>query len=238
MRVLYSYGRAAMLSLALSTITASCGPSPHDPMAVASLNEAIVKQDVKTTQSLLKKGIDPQSKSAAGQMPLDSALELLIVGTERVASLSPPKWDSTDPRLLIVRDVMRAVRRTSHVPFNELGKIDISMASGGWDPDRGNIFVQHLMLVTKANERRELLLAEWETEYVDIEVDDGGSPILRPGAIYKVVGVATGESIEVERLQMSTPAKGTASLAAVVHSYLPSTQKQIVAFNRRRLHMD
>lgn len=218
----------ARLSLpaVLSVGIGACGLSPDSPEAIAALGAAITWHDVDTTHRLLQRGVDPTAQIRNGQSPVQSALEA-ITGTTRDSSFvsALEDWEAGDPRMQVLREVMRVVRRLSHTPFEGVGEVRVLMMEGA----RGIGFSTSLFLVMETGEQHELAISRWETDYLKIARDPW--PILRPGGSYRVVGVVNDDlsTIEVESIELINPTDGDSRLEAPILTFLPSTLKQMRA---------
>ena len=228
--------KLARLSLpaVLSVGIGACGLSPDSPEAIAALGAAITLHDVDTTHRLLQRGVDPTAQIRNGQSPVQSALEA-ITGTTRDSSFvsALEDWEAGDPRMQVLREVMRVVRRLSHTPFEGVGGVRVLMMEGEYIPGRGRSFSTSLSLVMETGEQHELAISRWETDYLKIARD--GWPILRPGGSYRVVGVVNDDvledrsTIEVESIELINPPDGDSQSRAPTVAFLPSTVKQMRA---------
>ncbi len=208
----------ALVPSVLLLLLMGCGsesPTPDD------LYRYVQAQNVDSVRWALSLGVDPTSRTAADQSPLVEAL-VGVTGSVSDPSFRNTMWPADSPNLLILRDVMGAVRGSTHSDFEMTGQLAVVLEEGGVSPEGNMRFLQTTYLDGSSG-RFELLMSLWETTYVDTEGPDGSILLLRPGADYRVSGAEAGGVVEVSRLQLVDSQESNGVMQVQVSNYLPST---------------
>jgi hypothetical protein len=204
-----------LLALAVASAASGCSATPD------ALHRSITEQNVDRVRALLKRGVPPLTATTGGETPLKAAL-IAVTGPVRDPGFSQKKWAADSPPLLILQEVMRAVRTSTHAPFDMTGELALVMQPHSESLERGMTFVTSVYLKGPSRQY-ELAIAAWETALVGIDRSDGWNPVLRPGSRYHVVGAEKNDLVEAYRLELVGAPAGQNAFTFPIMNYLPST---------------
>jgi|WetSurMetagenome_2_1015567.scaffolds.fasta_scaffold348350_1 hypothetical protein len=182
------------------------------------LIDAIRKGDAVSADEQLKKGADPLKADKTGIIPIQIAL-LEVMGTEVDKDFLKKGKTYSDPKMKILRSVLRKARATTASEIDETGPVFVTLQEEG-DMLEGGSFVIYVMLQTSAGEKLQLVLSTYETEYVNVPSD---RPFISIGKKYRIIGSRKDGIVEVYRIELLQEADNRNAMDVPTYYYLPST---------------
>jgi hypothetical protein len=200
----------------MAALDAGANPNEINDQGLSPLHVSVAQQDVEATALLLERGARFDIPSRHGQTALRAALN----GGISASRESNPD----DPRVRVLRAVMRAKRMQSRAEVDVNGKLGVTFVMGGLGAGGFELFPTVTLEVPGRVYRIEL--SRLETEYIGLTKAGTNSEwnlVLQPQGVYRVRGSEKAGDIEATYIELIRPPGAKNQMVYPMRNWLPTT---------------